>query len=69
MAQNSVYQAQIETIRKKLRSYSFGFSSCTTERTHNFPPKLLVVADEIFVMQDQQLNRIARLVVPSFKRN
>ena len=64
-----MYQAQIETIRKKLKSYQFGFSSCTIDRLQNFPPKLLIVADEIFVMPDSQLNRIARTVVPTFLRN
>jgi len=35
----------------------------------NWPPKLLIVADEIFNMQDNLLSRLARTVVPSFSRN
>ena len=32
----------------------------------NFPPKLIIVSDEIFTMPDVELNQPARLVVPFY---
>lgn len=64
-----MYETQIESFRKKLRSYNFNFATCTPDKMANWPPKLIVVADEIFNMSDALLSRIARTVAPSFSRN
>ena len=65
---DSPYINQIDTYRKKLRHFNFGLSVCTHEKTQNFPPKLIVVSDDIFTLPDQDLNQIARFVVPSYYR-
>lgn len=63
------YLAEIDKLRKRLRGVNIGLSSCTHEKIQNFPPKLIVVADEIFNMPDNELMKLSRSVVPNFYRN
>jgi len=49
---DSPFLNQLDTYRKKLRHFNFGLSICTQDRMMNFPPKLIIVADEIFTMPD-----------------
>lgn len=65
----SFYLNEVDKMRQRLRQFGIGMVSCTHERVKDYPPKLLVVADDIFQMQDSDLQKFARTAVPNFYRN
>ena len=68
LSANGFYVDGIENFRKKLKTFNFGLTSCTYDKVANYPPKILVVADEIFNLPDHELNKLARTVTPNYFR-